>query len=55
MWSGIPVSLRIFHSCDPNKDSSVVSEAEIDFFWGGGGNSLAFFPLKLKTYKIFNV
>ena len=54
MWSGIPFSLRIFHSCDPNKDSSVVSEADVDFFffgwWGGmGRNSLAFF------YKIFNV
>ena len=39
MWSGIPISLRRFHRfCDPVKGFSIVSEAEVDFFW----NSLAF-------------
>ena len=50
MWSGIPVSLRIFHSCDPNKDSSVVSEADVDFFffgwWGGNGAEFSCFFLQ---------
>ena len=29
-WSGIPISLRIFHSffCDPHKDFSIVNETE---------------------------
>ena len=33
-WSGIPISLRIFHSCDlHNKAFSVVNETEVDFFF----------------------
>ena len=32
-WSGISISLRIFHSfCDSQKDSSIINEAEIDVF-----------------------
>ena len=41
MWSSIPISLRIFHCSTVIhivKGFSVVSEAEVDFFF----NSLAF-------------
>ena len=32
-WSGIPISLRIFHSCcDLHKGFSIVNEAEVDVF-----------------------
>ena len=55
MWSGIPVSLRIFHSCDPNKGSSMVNEAEVDFFEGEEFPCFFLFLIILKTYKIFNV
>ena len=36
-WSGIPISLRIFHSCNlHNKAFSVVNETEVDFFFFSG-------------------
>ena len=31
-WSGIPISWRIFHYCDPPKGFGVVNKAEIDVF-----------------------
>ena len=31
-WSGIPISWRIFHSCDPDSQSFCIDKAEVDVF-----------------------